>query len=141
MNRDACWDRLVGADHAVFGTVHSSRGVDAVPVVFVVVGEAIVIPIDTVKPKSTTSLQRLTNIGADPRVVLVADYFDPVDWTRLWWVRANGTAVEAPPTDAQLAALAAKYPQYADPSAIWSVIVVSVSEVAGWSAAASDDGC
>ena len=47
----ACWDHLSGASHGVLGTVHPERGVDAVPVVFVVDDDRVVIPIDTVKAK------------------------------------------------------------------------------------------
>ena len=40
MNVDeaGCWDRLAQARHGVLATMHRSRGVDAVPVVFAVVG-------------------------------------------------------------------------------------------------------
>ena len=48
----ACWARLGDAGHGVLGTVHAARGVDAVPVVFVVDGDVVVIPIDTVKAKA-----------------------------------------------------------------------------------------
>lgn len=129
-----CWALLHSADRAVLSTLHPFRGADLVPVVFAVVDGQIVIPIDTVKPKSTTSLQRLTNIAADPRVTILADHYDASDWTQLWWVRAHGTAIEAAPTDAQRGALGSKYAPYADPSVISSVIVVAVAAITGWRA-------
>ena len=43
------------------------------------------------KPKTTTRLQRLRNIQAHPQVALLADHYS-ADWTRLWWVRADGQA-------------------------------------------------
>ena len=42
-------------------------GVDLVPVVFVVDGQRLVVPIDRVKPKSGRRLQRLVNLDADAR--------------------------------------------------------------------------
>ncbi|MGQ4517158.1 TIGR03668 family PPOX class F420-dependent oxidoreductase [Streptomyces sp. DW26H14] len=43
------------------------------------------------KPKRHQNLRRLRNIEARPGVcALVDEYSD--DWTRLWWVRADGTA-------------------------------------------------
>ncbi len=134
LSDSTCWDLLRGADHAVLATLHPSRGADLVPVVFAVVEGRIVIPIDTLKPKSTTSLRRLTNIAADPRITLLADHYDGRDWSQLWWVRAFGTAAELAPDEAQVAGLAAKYPQYEDPSTIWSAIVVTVEQLTGWGA-------
>ena len=43
------------------------------------------------KPKRSRALQRLENIAANPAVsLLVDDYAE--DWSKLWWVRADGTA-------------------------------------------------
>ena len=128
-----CWSLMCEATHGVLATAHAERGVDAVPVVFIVDGTWIVIPIDTVKAKTTTRLQRLKNIVVDARVVVLVEHYDD-DWTELWWVRANGRAVEAPVTDAWLAAFAAKYPDYDAPGAIKSVILMTANSVTGWSA-------
>ena len=46
------------------------------------------------KPKATTALRRLDNVRAHPAVSLLVDHYDD-DWTRLWWVRVDGTAVVA----------------------------------------------
>ena len=129
-----CWELLRTADHGVLATRHVARGVDAVPVVFVVDDDnRIVIPIDTVKPKSTTRLQRLANIATDARVMVLAEHYE-ADWTQLWWVRARGHAGEAELTDAWAKQFAAKYPPYERDGAIASVIVVAVEEVSGWQA-------
>jgi len=128
-----CWDRLRDARHGTLGTVHAGRGVDAVPVVFVVEGEHLVIPIDTVKPKAGRTLQRLRNLLVDARAVLLVDHYDD-DWSALWWVRAHGLAQQQVPTAAQLAALAAAFPAYRHPDTVTSVIVLEPSEVSGWSA-------
>jgi PPOX class probable F420-dependent enzyme len=131
LNDEECWARLRAARHGVLATLHPERGVDVVPVVFVVDGAQIVIPIDNVKPKSTTRLRRLVNIAADPKVAVLVEHYDD-DWTQLWWVRAHGHAAEAEPTADWAEALAAKYPQYQAPHSVASVIVVTVERLTGW---------
>jgi PPOX class probable F420-dependent enzyme len=133
LDDDACWDRLRRARHGVLSTVHPTRGVDAVPVVFIVDGLQLVLPIDTVKAKSGARLQRLRNIDADGRATLLVDHYDD-DWSQLWWVRARGLAHETHPTADQLDQLAAPFPAYAVPGAVTSVVVLAVDEVAGWAA-------
>jgi PPOX class probable F420-dependent enzyme len=128
-----CWELLRAADHGVLATRHIARGVDAVPVVFVVDGDTIVIPIDNVKAKSTTRLQRLANIATDARVVVLVENYED-DWTQLWWVSARGLAGEQALTAEWAALFAAKYPAYATPDSIASVIAVSVESVTGWRA-------
>ena len=120
--------------HGVLGTVHTDRGVDAVPVVFVVDGDQIVIPVDTVKPKRNARLQRLRNLDADPRAVLLVDHYDDGDWSDLWWVRVHGHAQQLEPTAEQLEQLASAFPAYATPGAVTSVIVLVPDEVSGWAA-------
>jgi PPOX class probable F420-dependent enzyme len=134
LDTDACWERLGTAGHGVLGTVHARRGVDAVPVVFVVDDRRVVLPIDTVKPKSGHPLQRLRNLAADERGVLLVDHYDH-DWARLWWVRVHGPAREAEVTPTQQRLLAASFPAYGRSGAVPSVIVLEPSVVTGWSAA------
>lgn len=131
--------RLAAHDHGVLSTLHHERGVDSVPCVFAVVDGLVGVPIDTVKPKSSTTLQRERNLAADPRAALLVDHWDAHDWSRLWWVRAELTWL-ASPVEAQVealaAALAARYQQYADrPFA--RVLVFRIGEVTGWSAAST----
>jgi PPOX class probable F420-dependent enzyme len=135
MNLDVgeCWRRCESARRGVLATVHRARGVDAVPVVFATVEGEIVIPIDTVKAKSTTALQRVRNLRADPRAVLLVDEYDD-DWSRLWWVRVHGAAIDTEPTEAHLRALAARYAQYRGAGAIERVIALSPTKVIGWRA-------
>jgi PPOX class probable F420-dependent enzyme len=53
-------------------------------------------------------LQRLVNVRAEPRVSLLVEQYDE-DWSRLWWVRADG---HAPPfLERALDLLLVKYPQ------------------------------
>jgi PPOX class probable F420-dependent enzyme len=128
-----CRARIGGAGHGVLGTVHAARGVDAVPVVFVVDGDRIVLPIDTVKAKRSPLLQRVRNLANDGRAVLLVDHYED-DWSRLWWVRAHGRAHEAEPTAVQLELLAAAFPAYAAPGTVTSVIVLAPDEIMGWAA-------
>ena len=128
LDQDEARIRLAGHDHGILCTVHPVRGVDAVPVAYVVDADGFVaVPVDRVKPKSSSRLQRERNLEADPRATLLVEHWDPVDWSRLWWVRAELRwvgAVEVGPGDApgplgargtRLAAgLAERYPQYRD---------------------------
>ena len=79
---------------------------------------------------------RLANIGANPGVSLVADYYDE-DWSRLWWARADGQARvlrdQAAMTE-PLALLARRYAQYAASPPAGPVIAVAVTRWSGWSA-------
>jgi PPOX class probable F420-dependent enzyme len=97
------------------------------------------------KPKTTTRLQRLRNIQAHPQVALLADHYAD-DWTRLWWVRADGAATvfgeaTVPGSAAEAAGplrlLAARYPQYAAQPPAGPVIAVRVDRWTGWAAAAA----
>lgn len=128
--------RLERADHGVLSTLHPRRGVDTVPVCFVVAGDIVAIPIDTVKPKRSTQLGRLRNLEADPRATLLVEHWDADDWSSLWWVRASLVLTDADDaTTADLVALlAAKYPQYAS-GGITSVIAMRLIELSSWDAA------
>lgn len=135
--------RLAAHDHGVLCTVHAERGVDAVPVVYVVRDGCLGVPIDTVKPKRSTRLQRERNLEADPRATLLVDHWDRHDWTRLWWVRAEltwlGSEVEAGLVGALAADLAERYPQYRDrPFA--RVLVFRIVGLTEWSGDAAPSG-
>jgi PPOX class probable F420-dependent enzyme len=114
LDRLGCEDLLRRSERGVLGTVHPERGVDAVPVCFAMEGPTVAVPIDTVKPKSTARLQRVRNLDADPRAVLLCDHWDAVDWSRLWWVRASLERydAEASTRDRLESLLGEKYPQY-----------------------------
>jgi PPOX class probable F420-dependent enzyme len=123
------WSLLRAADHGVLATVHAERGVDAIPVVFVVDGDRVLLPVDTVKAKATTRLQRLANLASDPRCVLLVDHYED-DWSKLWWVRAHGTAAVVEGRHEALTA----FPQYRDPGAVAATIVLTPGLVSGWRA-------
>lgn len=130
-------NRLAAHDHGVLCTVHSERGVDAVPVVYVLDEDGYIgVPIDTVKPKASSRLQREANLLADPRASLLVEHWDRHDWSKLWWVRAelrmsSGDQVRE---DSLAEALAQRFLQYrSKPFA--SVLVLRVVSLTGWSGA------
>lgn len=116
------------------GTVRPDGGPHVVPVTFALVGESIVTMVDH-KPKTTTRLQRLTNVAANPTATLLVDeWFE--DWDRLKWVRVDGAATTHFDDGAwseSRAALAAKYTQYTDRPPEGTAIVISIDRVTGWS--------
>jgi PPOX class probable F420-dependent enzyme len=126
------WDRFCSAEVAVMATIGPGGAPDLVPVVFAAVGpRTLISPIDQ-KPKSTRRLRRLDNIEADPRVSLLAQRWD-ADWSRLWWVRAEGSGrVEISVEDRVRNALVEKYPPYRHdpPSGPW--ILIAVARLTGW---------
>ena len=127
--------RLERADHGVLSTLHPTRGIDSVPVCFVVAGDVVGIPIDTVKPKRSTRLGRLRNLEADPRATLLVEHWDADDWTALWWVRASllRTEVDANQLSELTAMLVAKYSQYEN-GGIESVVALRLVALTSWDA-------
>jgi Pyridoxamine 5'-phosphate oxidase len=128
--------RLAAADHGILCTVHAERGVDAVPVAFVVDEGFVGVPVDLVKPKASLRLQRERNLEADPRATLLVEHWDPDDWSLLWWVRVElrwqNDADRAVVLSTQLAA---RYQQYShEPFA--GVLVLRIVGVTGWSGGA-----
>ena len=113
---------LASARRAVLATIAPDGQPRLVPICFVVddVQPTLYTPIDD-KPKrddDPLALARVRDIAADPRVTVLVDHWDE-DWTRLAWLRAEGRASLIAPGEspaehaAAVAALRAKYPQYA----------------------------
>lgn len=131
--------RLHRHDHGVLSTLHPERGVDAVPVVYAVDSDGFVgVPVDRVKPKVSTRLQRERNLESDPRATLLIDHWDRDDWTRLWWVRAE---MQWQPEESHRAAglaqrLAERYSQYTG-QPFERVLVFRIVGITGW---AGSDG-
>lgn len=129
--------RLGDHVHGVLATLHPKRGPDPQPVVYVVSDDGHVgVPIDRVKPKASSRLQREDNLEADPRGALLVEHWDSRDWSRLWWVRADLQHVSEPPQallDELADRLARTVPQYAD-KPFHRVLVCRISAVTGWAA-------
>jgi PPOX class probable F420-dependent enzyme len=106
-----------------------------IPVTFALDGDRIYTAVDA-KPKTTANLRRLRNIGADPRVAVLADHYS-ADWDALWWARADGLAtILRDPADmpGPLELLAARYPQYRANPPTGPVIAIAVERWTGWAA-------
>lgn len=129
-------ERLADARVARLATLRPDGTPRLVPVTFALLGDLICSAVDDVKPKRSTRLARLDDVRHDPRVALIADHYAE-DWSTLWWVRVDGTAAVhdagALRSDA-LAALVAKYPQYAAAPPDGAVLVVTPTRWTGWSA-------
>ena len=133
--------RLGAQVHGVLCTLHPERGPDPQPVVFAVSADGHVgVPIDRVKPKASSRLQREDNLAADPRGSLLVEHWETQDWSRLWWVRAQLEHVPDPPPallDELADTLADAVPQYAD-KPFHRVLVCRIVGVTGWAAAEQD---
>ncbi len=112
------------ARRAVLVTITPDGRPRPIPICFSLDPAAAVIytPIDD-KPKRSSdplTLARVRDIAADPRVTVLVDRWDE-DWDRLAWLRAEGSATivasgepdDTPQRPAVIAALRARYPQYA----------------------------
>jgi len=137
LDEDEARARLAAHDHGILCTVHAERGVDAVPVCYVVDEDGYVgVPVDRVKPKASLQLQRERNLEADPRATLLVEHWDRSDWSRLWWVRAELRWEGHSDVDrsAVLAfRLAGRYPQYAD-QPFARVLALRIVGMYGWAA-------
>jgi PPOX class probable F420-dependent enzyme len=120
---------------ARLATVRADGHPHVVPVCFAVDDNRIVSVVDH-KPKSTSLLRRLDNVRAHPAVSLLVDHYDD-DWTRLWWVRVDGTAIVrdgGTEHESAIDLLAAKYAQYRDLRPVGSVLEITALRWQGWSA-------
>jgi PPOX class probable F420-dependent enzyme len=130
--------RFADARVARLATADAHARPHLVPMVFVLAGETIYSAVDA-KPKRTTALRRLANVAANPRVAVLVDHYDE-DWTKLWWVRADGSArlLDTDDTEgrAAIARLVGRYAQYHRPPPTGPVLAIDVERWSGWSAAA-----
>jgi hypothetical protein len=135
IERSQCELLLGRAGHGMLATVHPRRGVDAVPACFVVGGDVLAVPVDTVKEKVSTDLQRVKNLDADPRASLVCDHWDADDWSRLWWVRATLERVNVGSESRTVLEgdLRRKYAQY-EQAVFAGLLTFRIVEITGWSA-------
>jgi PPOX class probable F420-dependent enzyme len=108
---------ISGARTATLGTIAEDGRPRLVPICFVLGGDVLFTPIDE-KPKQTAdprSLARIRDIERRADVTVLIDRWDE-DWHHLAWLRIDGRAdlAEDPAERAHaIAALRAKYPQYA----------------------------
>ena len=108
----------------------------AVPIGFAVHDDTIYFAVDS-KPKQTVRLKRLSNIAANPHVAVLFDHYEE-DWSRLWWVRVDGTARVLDAGDEATRALdllLERYPQYGGVRPAGPVVAISIERISGWSPA------
>ncbi len=136
LDTQRCEELLRRAERATLATLHPVRGVDAVPACFSYADGGVAVPIDRVKEKSDSVLQRVRNLGADPRAVLLCDHWDQNDWSRLWWVRASLEWVVhpgEPEVEVLLGLLEQKHRQY-EGRPFADVLIFRVTALSGWAA-------
>jgi PPOX class probable F420-dependent enzyme len=134
---------LTDARRAVLATIASDGRPRLVPICFVVDPERPVLytPLDD-KPKRVDDvheLARVRDILARPEVSLLVDRWDE-EWTKLAWLRLGATATLLEPASdndgehtAAIAALRAKYPQYATHRLETSPLIrIEIDAVTSW---------
>ncbi|WP_255649786.1 TIGR03668 family PPOX class F420-dependent oxidoreductase [Nocardia australiensis] len=134
MSPDEARRRFAADPVARLATVSATGRPHIVPIVFVVADDLIYTSVDA-KPKTTLALRRLANIAANPAVAVLADHYRD-DWTRLWWVRADGNARIADTDEDRTAKhlLTTRYPVYVQQPPPGPVIAIDVTRWSGWSA-------
>ena len=128
---------LVATRRATLATIAPVGAPRLVPVCFVVIGDVVWSPLDE-KPKAVDdvrSLARVRDIRERPTVALLVDRWSE-DWSQLAWLRIAGRAALVDSEPAAVAALRAKYPQYADHDLeSRPMIRIEIAGVRSWSAA------
>ena len=128
--------RAQAARVARLATVDAGGRPHIVPICFVLVDETLYFAIDA-KPKSTTNLKRLRNIAGKPNVSILIDHYEN-DWSRLWWVRLDGSArIVTADVEIERAMdlLVQRYAQYRATRPPGPVVAVEIDSMSGWSAA------
>jgi PPOX class probable F420-dependent enzyme len=122
-------ERLASARVGRLATVTAEGRPHVVPVCFAVRDGRIYTAVDA-KPKRTAALARLDNVRATGRASLLVDHYEE-NWSRLWWVRADGRA-EVVDSEAAIDALAAKYEQYRAARPAGPVIAIAPDRWRSW---------
>jgi PPOX class probable F420-dependent enzyme len=128
-------ERVQAARVARLATLGAGGRPHLVPICFALEADTLYSAVDE-KPKRSRRLQRLENIRRRPEVSVLVDHYEE-DWTRLWWVRLDGTATvhaDGPERERGLELLAEKYEQYRDEPPLGAVIAIRIERWRGWSA-------
>jgi len=107
-----------------------------VPITFAIDGDTLYFAVDA-KPKRTRNLKRLQNIAGNPAVSVLVDRYED-DWTKLWWIRVDGTArvvADQAETERAVDLLVKRYPQYRRTRPQGPVVAISIDRLSGWSGA------
>jgi len=125
--------RIEESRHAYLATAGDDGRPHSVPIGFVLEGDTLYFAIDA-KPKQTVNLKRLRNIAANPHVAVLFDHYEE-DWSKLWWVRTDGTARIVQSVDEAARAvdrLVAKYDQYGTARPAGPVVAITIERMTGW---------
>jgi PPOX class probable F420-dependent enzyme len=130
-------ERFAAARVARLATADAAGRPHLVPVTFALAGDTVYSAVDA-KPKTTRALRRLANVAVNPRVALLVDHYDDGDWSRLWWVRADGSGRVLDAREAEaagaIALLADRYAAYRRQPPAGPVLAVDVDRWSSWSA-------
>ena len=135
MDEARCRAYLAAARVGRLATVRPDGGPHVVVCCYALDGDRVWTAVDD-KPKAGPRLQRLANVRANPRASLLVDHYEE-DWEALWWVRVDGAAAVLEggnEGERAIAALTARYPQYARARPGGPVIAITVERITGWSA-------
>ena len=135
MDATAMRRRLAEARVARLATVGEGGRPHLVPITYALEGDTIYFAVDA-KPKRTTDLQRLRNLATNPAVSVLVDHYEN-DWTRLWWVRADGTGRvldSGPEAERGVDLLVGRYRQYRRSRPGGPVVRIVILRMSGWSA-------
>jgi PPOX class probable F420-dependent enzyme len=135
MDADEMRRRFTGEMVACLATVGGEGRPHIVPITFALDDDSIYFAIDF-KPKKTSDLQRLRNIEANPSVSVLVDHYEE-DWTKLWWVRADGSArilIDGAVFEKGIALLTQRYAQYRSARPAGPVVHIAIERMTGWSA-------
>lgn len=133
MDRTEALRRLGASQVGRLATVRPDGSPHVVPITFALVDKAVVTMVDH-KPKTTTDLQRLTNIEANGRATLLVDHYKD-EWSELWWVRIEGAAnVHRGGLTWRMGgdALEEKYWQYREKRPVGPAITISIDKLTYW---------
>lgn len=138
MEDDEARQRFAAQPVARLATVRPDGTPHIVPITFALDGDALYTAVDA-KPKRHTRLQRLANLHHQPRCAVLADHYE-ADWSRLWWVRADGEATVVDDPDPQgraVSLLADRYPAYRQTPPEGPLITIRVTRWSGWAGASA----
>ncbi len=136
MDGETAARRLSESAHGVLCTVDATHGVRPEPCVFASEGSLLAFAVEAIKERSAPTMVCETNLAADPRASLLVEQWDPEDWTKLWWVRAElRHVVEPGPADLEVLArnLSGRIEQFED-RPFDRLVVLEVVAVTGWTA-------
>lgn len=133
---------LLSCPRAILVTLRGTGLPRAVPICFAIAQAQLVTPIDEKRKRGrdVRRLGRLRDIERDPRVVVLADRWNP-DWSTLAWVRVEGSAEILERGDERPAALEALRSRYLPYRSMrledLPLIVVEPERVETWTAMAT----